>query len=158
VGNLRWDDDGDEVDGNDRLAALEHTRRVLAKAAALYAPFSCPATAECCLLATTSRPPWVWPTEWALVLEALAAQKRTVPGPRADGACRLLGDDGRCTIYGARPFGCRTFFCHRRTGPKDEPTAAVHALDDELMKLNVALDPSAKPVPLEARLEEGRSR
>jgi Fe-S-cluster containining protein len=152
VATLRWDDDGDEVDGRARLTALEHTRRVLARAAALYAPYSCPATAECCALATTSRPPWVWPTEWALVLEALKAQGREVPAPRADGACRLLGDDRRCTIYGNRPFGCRTFFCHRRTGPSDEPTAAVHALDAELTKLNVALDPAAAPLPLEERL------
>jgi uncharacterized protein len=150
VTTVRWDDESDERQAQ-RLA-LEHTRRLLARASALYAPYSCPATAECCHLATTSRPPWVWPTEWALVLEALKAQHREVPAPRADGACRLLDDHGRCTIYGARPFGCRTFFCHRRQGPAAEPTADVHALDDQLTRLNVARAPNVKPLPLEALL------
>ncbi len=151
MSTVRWDEEADEGRAHDR-GAVEHTRRLLARAAALYAPFSCPATAECCHLATTSRPPWVWPTEWQLVLEALASQHRALPPARADGGCRLLDERGRCSIYAARPFGCRTFFCHRRLGPADEPTAEVHALDDQLTRLNIARAPNAKPLPLEALL------
>jgi Fe-S-cluster containining protein len=72
-----------------------------------------------------------------------------VPPQRADGGCRLLDEEGqRCTIYEARPFGCRTFFCERRVGPK-EPTAQTNALLDELSKLNVALESSAAPRTLD---------
>jgi Fe-S-cluster containining protein len=132
------------------VEAAEETRAVLEQASRLYEPFSCPATAECCHLAVTTRPPWLWPTEWAVLREALPS----IPPPRPGGGCRLLDAAGlRCTAYDARPFGCRTFFCEKRRGPVNEPTARTHALLDELRSLNVALDPLAAPRPIDEWFE-----
>src|SRR5690606_799164 len=39
--------------------------------------------------------------------------------------CALLSDQGRCLVYAARPFGCRTFFCDRAQGPLGEAPRAV---------------------------------
>lgn len=36
--------------------------------------------------------------------------------PHPEGACPLLGREGRCTIYEHRPFGCRTHFCRAAGG------------------------------------------
>lgn len=109
--------------------ALAQTRVLLSKADAAYAAHSCPASAECCQLAKRNREPWLWPTEWALILEELARQKRALPPERADGACPFLSGDGlRCTVYSARPFGCRTYFCERRLGPAREPLEEVNGL------------------------------
>ncbi len=57
--------------------------------------------------------------------------------PRDDGACPLLGRDGRCTIYAHRPFGCRTHFCAAAGGPYPRPHVAdlirrLEALDEQL--------------------------
>lgn len=122
-------------------AALTETKAVLRKADAAWAKHACPGTAECCQLKTTGRPPYLWPTEWKL-LEA----KGPVPPPRADGGCPYLDAAGkRCTVYADRPLGCRTFFCHRITGPKKQPGAETDALFERLKALNLALDDEAKP-------------
>lgn len=153
--NLRWADQSDEqpLEGpaafKARKSALRETHAVLDAAAKAWAKSSCPGSAECCHLAVTKRPPWLWPTEWQVVEQALAAQGRSVPPPRADQACRLLDSAGqKCTIYDARPFGCRTFFCDKRTGPK-EPAAETNALLDQLATLNIALDADAQPRTLD---------
>ena len=49
-------------------AALLETKAVLRLADRTWARWSCPSTAECCQLATTRRPPWLWPSEWAVRL------------------------------------------------------------------------------------------
>ena len=126
--------------------ALTETRAILRKADALYSPWSCSQSAACCQLATTGRPPWLWPTEWRLLLDRLARDARPLPPPRSDGACPFLDEGGaRCTIYAVRPFGCRTFFCERRLGPGQEPTLATGALLERLAALNLELDGQAKP-------------
>jgi hypothetical protein len=48
-------------------------------------------------------------------------------------------------VYEARPFGCRTFFCHRITGPSKLPADETNALLDRLRALNVAADDAAEP-------------
>lgn len=100
---------------------------------------TCPASTECCRFAITGREPYVTSIEVALVERAIARKG----GPRALGKpptplgssesnpnskiekdkrrlsvvdeepCPLLDASGRCSIYAARPFGCRTFFCER---------------------------------------------
>lgn len=40
---------------------------------------------------------------------ALRPGKRVMILRHEGGGCRYLGDDDRCTIYGARPLGCRIF-------------------------------------------------
>ncbi|MHB8878075.1 MAG: YkgJ family cysteine cluster protein, partial [Myxococcaceae bacterium] len=48
-------------------AALLETRALYRLADAAYAPFSCPASGECCQLAARGREPWLWPSEWRLL-------------------------------------------------------------------------------------------
>lgn len=135
----------------DEATAVDQTRAVLEQASRLYAKFSCPSTAQCCQLAVTTRPPWLWRTEWLVLKEAVGQ----VPPPRIEGGCRLLDASGRrCTVYDARPFGCRTFFCEKRLGPAHEPTARTHGLLEELTGINIALDASASPRPLDDWLSQ----
>ncbi len=120
-----------------------------------YRPYSCPGTAECCQLATTKRQPWLWPVEWELLLAAKGGQ---VPPPRPDGGCPFLDADGkRCSVYASRPFGCRTFFCHRVSGPAREPIEAMAALSRRLARVAQTLDTdSASPRPLLLWAEDAR--
>ena len=123
-------------------SALTETRAVLRKADAEWAKHSCPGTAECCQLKTTGRPPWLWPTEWTLLLKKVNG---VLPPARADGGCPFLDAAGlRCAVYEDRPLGCRTFFCHRIRGPKAVPADATNALLDRLRALNIALDDEAQ--------------
>jgi Fe-S-cluster containining protein len=70
---------------------------------------------------------------------------RALPDARPDGGCPFLDESGkRCTVYEDRPFGCRTFFCHRRRGPTREPAAAVQALLVRLERVAQAAFPEAQ--------------
>lgn len=143
------DDEGELPEAVKRKHALAETRLLLARASETYSPWSCPSTAECCQLTKTGRPPWLWPSEWALVLERLSRERRALPPPRADGGCPFLDASGaRCTVYEVRPFGCRTFFCHRVKGPVKQPTAATDDLLTRLGAANVAWQDDAEPRPL----------
>lgn len=127
------------------------TRAVYRLADEAYRPFSCPASGECCQLSTTKREPWLWRNEW-LVLEAAGRAKNggSLPPARLDGGCRFLDAAGlRCSVYADRPFGCRTFFCGRKTGPDAEPRELVVALSLRLERVAQALDADAQgPQPL----------
>jgi uncharacterized protein len=138
--------------------ALRETQVVLRQADDAYRPFACPATAECCQLAARQREPWLWPTEWRLVEAAARALHGALPPDRADGGCAFLDASGkRCTVYEARPFGCRTFFCHRRTGPSREPTEAVIALSKRLEEVAQRVDPDCVgPLPLTEWIRRAR--
>ncbi|MBK9263869.1 MAG: YkgJ family cysteine cluster protein [Polyangiaceae bacterium] len=97
---------------------------------------SCPATTECCRFGITGREPYVTSIEVALVERGIARRG----GARALGRapkplqqetpvrndkrrldmvdeepCPLLDANGRCSVYDARPFGCRTYYCERAT-------------------------------------------
>ena len=125
---------------SERLAISE-TRAVLRQGDAAWAKHSCPGTAECCQLKTTGRPPWLWPTEWKVLMERV----KVLPPPRADGGCPFLDAAGqRCTVYADRPLGCRTFFCHRIRGPAGLPSGVTNALFDRLRAVNLALDDEAQ--------------
>ena len=138
-----------------RRAALQELAAVYKQADAAYRPYGCPATAECCQLATTQREPWLWPVEWELLLQAKGGQ---VPAARTDGGCPFLEADGkRCSVYAARPFGCRTYFCHRVQGPAREPIEAVAALSARLERVSQTLDADcAGPRPLLVWAREAR--
>ncbi len=126
--------------------AVTETLAILRMASAQWAQHGCPGTAECCQLSTTKREPWLWPSEWHALLDLLHRERRGLPALRTDGGCPFLDPAGlRCTVYSARPFGCRTFFCHRITGPAKQPAEASNALLERLTKLNVALDPASEP-------------
>jgi len=132
-------------EGVARRRAVAETRAVLEKASAAWAPYTCPGTAECCQLKVTGRPPWLWPSEWAVLEEELKAQGRALPPPRDDGACPFLDEAGkRCTVYASRPFGCRTYFCQRVQGPARQPAERTNALLERLKALNLAWDERAE--------------
>lgn len=141
-----WDEQTSRRGHAHRIAVRE-LRAIHRLADAAYRSFSCPATAECCQLAATKREPWLWPVEWELLVEATAG---SIPPPRADGGCPFLDPDGkRCTVYADRPFGCRTFFCHRARGPAREPVATVALLARRLERVARTLDPECTaPRPL----------
>ena len=124
--------------------ALKELRAIYRQADAAYAPFSCPASGECCQLAKTNRPPWLWRPEWELLRKA-----GPVPPPRADGGCAYLDGAGkRCTVYADRPLGCRTFFCDRIRGPSRQPRDLLNALSKRLERLSLDLAPDEGPKPI----------
>lgn len=141
--------DDERTDAEMKVAwrrAVTETRAVLRQASAAWARHSCPGTSECCQLAVTKRPPWLWPSEWKVLQAALQRAGRELPGARADGGCPFLDGEGRrCTVYGDRPLGCRTFFCHRIVGPAKLPAEETNALLDRLRAINVATDDDAAP-------------
>ena len=138
-----WDDDTDDEaprapGSREEARALRELRAIYRQADAAYAPFSCPASGECCQLSTTKRQPWLWYPEWLLL-----ARHHPLPPPREDGGCPYLDTAGkRCTVYAERPFGCRTFFCERIRGPARQPADTVTALLLRLERVSQRLLPS----------------
>jgi uncharacterized protein len=131
-----------------RRLTLE-TQAIYRLADALFAPFSCPGSSECCQLQKTQRPPWLLPSEWLVIEDSVKSAQRAIPSPRVDGACPFLDEAGkRCTIYADRPLGCRTYFCDRIRGPKSQPTVALNALMQRLVNVNESCldDVNAKPL------------
>ncbi len=117
-----------------------------------WAGFRCPGTAECCQLAKRGREPWLWGVEW----DALRRVVPKLPPPRADGGCQFLDAEGRrCTVYASRPLGCRTYFCHRATGPGKEPTEEMDRLQRRLETIARGVRPDEPgPRPLTVWCEE----
>jgi Fe-S-cluster containining protein len=142
-----WDDE-EQAPATAAIAearALSELRAIYRQADAAYAPFSCPASGECCQLAKTRRQPWLWPPEWKLL-----SSQRALPPKRADGGCPYLDASGlRCTAYADRPFGCRTFFCERIRGPARQPAETVDALLRRLEAVSQRVRPELSgPRPL----------
>jgi len=106
-------------------------RELLAELAALYrdvdaayADTRCPTSTECCRFGITGREPYVTSLELAALRRAVAARggalhpkRRALPLLGGDTAsertCPMLDAAGRCSVYDARPLGCRSFFCER---------------------------------------------
>ncbi len=106
---------------------LDALRALYREADEALGGWTCDASADCCHFARTGREPYLWPNEWVLLEKAVAAR-----GPRRgpvlavfdDRRCPLLDDQGHCSVYEARPLGCRTFFCERGVGPARKPPRA----------------------------------
>jgi uncharacterized protein len=151
---------GDEAEERPRSvrSALQEARALYRHADQAYAPFSCPASGECCQLARTRRQPYLWLPEWLLLLERLRADGRPLPPAREDGGCPLLDQEGRrCTVYSDRPLGCRTFFCERIRGPAQQPRDEVNRLSRRLEAVSLALDPDLTgPRPILEWFEDER--
>ena len=79
--------------------------------------WSCESSAECCQFAVTGREPYLTEAEWDLLAAEIARQGRRVPAMPESRDCPFLSKELRCTVYAARPLGCRTFYCHRASGP-----------------------------------------
>ncbi len=130
--------------------ALRELEAVYREVDALLARTGCAKSGECCRLAVTRREPYLLPLERLRLDQALARQGRAWPTAREDGACALLDASGlRCSVYADRPFGCRTFFCGRRTG-KQVASAELHRLSARLTRASDSLEPEARPVPIRA--------
>lgn len=78
---------------------------------------ACERRTECCQFKLTGRVPQLTRGEALVAAQALRAGGRARLPQREDGACPLLDAGGRCLIYAARPFGCRTHFCAAAGGP-----------------------------------------
>jgi Fe-S-cluster containining protein len=127
-----------------------------ARVDALLAPFACDASTDCCRFGVTGREPYVTPPELAEVERAVAAlggdralaSRRTLPMADGERRCPMLDDAGKCRVYAARPFGCRTFFCDRARGPgrfpRDEVQRIARAVAD-LAARYAPHDPHARP-------------
>ena len=117
---------------------------------ALLAPFGCESTAECCNFANTGREPYPTAIELAEVHRAMRRGGIAIGRDRSkkknlaivdDRTCALLSRDGRCRIYASRPLGCRTYFCHRRTGPKKMPRDEINEISRRIADLSARFDP-----------------
>jgi hypothetical protein len=115
-----------------------------AKTDELLDGWTCDQSADCCHFERTGREPYLWPAEWA-ALEKAIARRGTRRGslPVLDERrCPLLGRDGRCTVYEARPFGCRTFFCARGVGPtRRRPRDELARIGREIASLDAGSHP-----------------
>jgi uncharacterized protein len=108
---------------------------VLQDADRLLDGWRCDCSAECCDFRGSGREPYVTSAEFAILEADVARQGRKLPGAREDGLCPFLAADGkRCTVYAARPLGCRTFYCERASGwgafPRKEIAELPRALED----------------------------
>lgn len=155
-------DDAERTDAEIAVAwrrAVTETKAVLRQASAAWGRHGCPGSAECCQLAVTKRLPHLWPSEWKVLEATLKQARRLLPPARGDGACPFLDAEGkRCTVYEDRPFGCRTFFCQRMTGPQKVPAERTNALLERLEAVNVAVDERAQPRSIFEWLSAARCR
>ena len=93
---------------------------------------ACELRTECCHFKLTGRTPFLTKGEALAAAKALRATGRKSLPARTDGACPLLGANGRCMIYEGRPFGCRTHFCAAAGGPyaRREVVDLIHRLEE----------------------------
>jgi hypothetical protein len=78
---------------------------------------ACERRTECCQFLLTGRVPQLTRGEALVVARAFRASGRARLPKRDDGSCPMLDAAGRCLVYAARPFGCRTHFCAAAGGP-----------------------------------------
>ena len=151
-------------------AALDSLRAVYAEVDALLAGWTCDSSNECCRFGVTGREPYPSAVEVAELERAVRARgalpkrRRALPTVSARGEderrCALLGDEGKCLVYASRPFGCRTFFCDRASGPAGEawrmgPKAELARLGRAVTDASARFDPGDPgPRPL-SRVTEG---
>jgi uncharacterized protein len=130
-------------------------RAVYVEVDTLLAGWSCDASTDCCRFGVTGREPYPTAIEQAELERAVRARgglpkRRSLPTVDARGKderrCSLLSDAGKCLVYAARPFGCRTFFCERASGPAKEHVRAMPK--DEIARLGRSVaDLSARFAP-----------
>ncbi len=102
----------------DNKPAWEHElRSIYADIERRALPRDCVMRTGCCHFRLTGKTPLVTKAEALHAARGVRASGRKKITPHPDGACPLLGRNGRCTIYEHRPFGCRTHFCDAAGGP-----------------------------------------
>jgi len=100
-------------------------------------PRQCEMRTGCCHFRIAGHTPMLTRGEALHAAQGVRASGRKALKPHPDGACPLLGRDGRCTIYAHRPFGCRTHFCTEAGGMYPRKHVAdliqrLEALDERL--------------------------
>ncbi len=131
-----------QSDQQAQTALLQELDKVYRDVDARLSSDTCPASTECCRFGITGREPYVTSIEITLVERAVARRGGArslgrAPAPLEGGAssdrkdkrrltmvdleepCPLLDAHGRCSVYDARPFGCRTYYCDRATRSSD---------------------------------------
>jgi Fe-S-cluster containining protein len=114
-------------------AALVALAAIYREVEALYDGASCDGSTECCRFAITGREPQLSPLEFEYLMRGVRASpppKQRALNMFAERRCPLLKDNGRCSAYAHRPFGCRTFYCHRaknRAGALENPMQSFRA-------------------------------
>ena len=140
---------------SDENACLEALEALYRDIDAAYASTSCPSSSECCRFGRTGREPHVTSIEMVLVRRAVsrrASRRFPTPAPlhlkmaelpvvADERVCPMMSPDGRCSIYEARPLGCRTFFCDRKTTLSEVRHRELLAFVSRLKQIAVAHDP-----------------
>ena len=123
---------------------LHELREIYAETDALHEGIGCATSTECCRFGITRREPYVTSVELLAVERAVAARggplsakRRALPltgDPARERVCPFLDVNARCSVYASRPFGCRTFFCERRTADLPD-RKAIRVLGDRVRAL-----------------------
>lgn len=118
-------------------ATLDEVKSVYAELERRPLQRDCQMRTQCCHFRLTGKTPFLTLGEAIYAAQGVRASGRKVMKPNPEGACPLLGKDGRCTIYAHRPFGCRTHFCQPAGGmyPRKHIADLIHrleALDEKL--------------------------
>ena len=100
-------------------------------------PRNCEMSTRCCRFQLTGEVPLLTLGEALVAARGVRASGRKTLKPHPQGACPLLGANGRCLIYQHRPFGCRTHFCRQAGGVTPRALVAdliqrLEALDEKL--------------------------
>ena len=144
--------------GNDPTqTAMSGIRAIYAELDQRPVQRDCVRRTECCQFKLTGRTPMLTAGEALVAAAALRATgRRTLPesGDEKTGRCPMLNPAGKCIIYDARPFGCRTHFCAAAGGPytRNEVRDLVRRLEE----IDVSLGgdgPHALPMAVESALE-----
>ena len=145
-------------------AANDPTHTAMRAIRAIYAELDqrpvqrdCVRRTECCQFKLTGRTPTLTAGEALVAAAALKASGRRSLPESADaktGRCPLLNPAGKCLIYEARPFGCRTHFCAAAGGPykRNEVRDLVRRLEEIDASLG-GDGPHALPMAVESALE-----
>ena len=122
---------------------------------------------DCCHFGVTGREPYPSAVELEEVRFGVRAagitlarprEARRLPSALGERRCPLLARDGRCRIYGSRPFGCRTFFCEQAVAPAKTPREALRELSGRIADLSARFAPrDPRPRPFVRALEEVRA-
>lgn len=137
----------------EHLAFRTELRALYDQVDSLLSGFTCDSTTECCRFGVTGREPYPTAIEIAELMNGIGARggmpKRRLPQVDLERNCPLLSSDGRCTVYAARPFGCRTFFCERVQGEGRIPRKEIAELGRKVADLSQRFhprDPGARPL------------
>jgi uncharacterized protein len=143
---------------------------------AATAAISCDDSADCCDFGETGREPYLTPLEWQFLMQDASFQRvasslRARAGEAnasgraharkplpviADNTarvtpCPLLSAEGRCQVYQARPYGCRTYYCSRASERIDRKALAqftqkIAELNERAVKAGLAKVAYGRPL------------